>query len=193
MRLTRRRLSLAAAILLAAAAGMASASVLRAGADEPPPDPAEPLGAEGRTIGDAVPDPDGGPPWAVRVSVTPSGRRCAMTGRVDGEAFGPLDGAGEVVDTGPSFSGSCAAAGAEPVQLAVARYPSAPGGAARSVLFGVAEEDAGSIAVTHDGTSETIEPDDEGTFLVVREGISAAGGWEITVTLTDTTTRSYVL
>lgn len=193
MRLTRRRLSVAAAILVAAAAGMASASALRAGADEPPPEPAEPLAVDGGTIGDTVPDPDGGPPWAVRVSVTPSGRRCAMTGRFDGEAFGPLDGAGEVVDTGPSFSGSCGVPGAEPVQLAVARYPGATSGTARSVLFGVAEADAESIAVTYDGTSETIEPDDDGTFLVVRQGISAAGGWEVTVTLADTTTRSYVL
>lgn len=193
MRLTRRRLSLAAAILVAGAGGMASASALQAGADEPPPEPAEPLGMTGRTIGDTVPDPDGGPPWAVRVTVTPSGRRCAMTGRFDGEAFGPLDGAGDIVDTGPSLSGSCAVPGAEPVQLAVARYPGTPGGAARSVLFGVAEAGAESIAVTHDGTSETVDPDDQGTFLVVREGISAAGGWEVTVTLADTTTRSYVL
>jgi hypothetical protein len=190
----RGRLAFAVAIILAAAAGVASASAFRVGAYDPPsPDPVEPLGAPPGEIGEPVPDPGGGPPWAVRVTPTPAGKRCATVGRTDGSAFGPVNAAGEIVDTGPSFSGSCAEPGADPAQVAVARYPDLAGAGARTMLFGVAEAEVTSIAVTHGGIDDSLVPDSHRTFLVVREGLSDGDPWSVTVTLVDGTERSYIL
>jgi hypothetical protein len=189
----RGRLPFAVAIVLTAAAGVASASALRVGAYEPSSDPGEPDGAPPGQIGETVSDPRGGPPWAVRITSAPTGRRCVMVGRTDGTAFGPVNAAGVILDTGPSLSGSCAVPGDEPVQPAVAHYPDRAGAGARTVIFGVAEVQVTSIEVVHAGATEAVVPDPYGTFLVVREGESDDGGWTITVTLADASTRSYVL
>jgi hypothetical protein len=190
----RGRLPFAVAIILTAAAGVASASALRVGPYvRPPPDPAEPLNAPPGQIGEPVPDPGGGPPWAVRVTPTPTGNRCITVGRTDGSAFGPVDAAGDIVDTGPSFSGSCAPPGAEPVQVAVARYPGGEAGGARTVLFGFAEAAVTSVAVTRSGTLELIAPDRHHTLLLVQPGMSETDRWTVTVTLTDGAEFLYIL
>jgi hypothetical protein len=196
VRLIRGRWAFAVAIVLTAAVGVASASAFRVGGLDPPlSDELEPVGAPPGQIGATVADPRGGPPWAVRLTPTPSGDRCAMAGRTDGSAFGPVNGAGAILDTGPSFSGSCAQPGAEPVQLAVARYPdlAGAGAGARTVLFGVAEATVTSVVVTHAGIADSLVPGLYRTFLVVREGRSDAEPWNVTVTLVDGTERSYIL
>lgn len=190
----RGRLPLAVAILLAGAAGVASASAFRIGAYQPPTeDPAEPGGAPLGQLGESVPDPRGGPRWAVRITPTPLGRRCVTVGRTDGAAFGPVNAAGVILDTGPSFSGSCAQPGDEPVQVAVARYPGTAASSARTVLFGVAEAEVTSITVTHAGATTPVVPDGYGTFLLVRDGEPDDELWAVTVTLTDGTEDSYLL
>lgn len=190
----RRRLAFAVAIIVTAAAGVASASAIGVGANAPPPaDPAEPGGAPAGQLGETVADPVGGPPWAVRITPTPAGKRCITVGRTDGLAFGPVNAAGDVVDTGPSFSGSCAEPGDEPVQVALARYPALATGGARTVLLGFAEPEVTSIAVTRSGTREAVTPDGDRTFALVREGMSPDERWTVTVTLSDGTGRSYLL
>jgi len=194
VRLIGGRLAFGAAIVLTAAAGVASASAFRAGAYDPPaPDPAEPLDAPPGQLGETVADPVGGPPWVVRITPTPAGKRCVSVGRTDGSAFGPVNAAGDIVDTGPSFSGSCAEPGAEPAQVAVARYPHLATGGARTVVFGFAEGDVTSVTVTRSGTFEVIAPDNYRTFLLVQEGMSGDDRWTVTITLTDGTEHSYTL
>ena len=100
---------------------------------------------------------------------------------------------GDILDTGPSFSGSCAQPGDEPVQVAVARYHDTAASGARTVLFGVAEAEVTSITVTHSGSDTPVAPDGYGTFLLVREGESDGEPWAVTVTLTDGTQRSYLI
>ena len=190
----RGRLPLAVAIILATVAGVASASAFRVGADDPPaPDPVEPQGAPPGQLGETVADPVGGPPWAVRITPTATGKRCLTVGRTDGVAFGPVNAAGDIVDTGPSYSGSCAEPGDEPAQVAVARHPDIATGGARTVLFGFAEAEVTSIAVSRSGTIEAIAPDPYHTFLLVREGVAGDDSWTVTVTLTDGTQHSYIL
>jgi hypothetical protein len=192
--MTRGRHPFAVATILTAAAGVASASAFRVGAYEPPlPDPVEPFGAPPGQIGETVADPAGGPPWAVRITPTPAGKRCITVGRTDGVAFGPVNAAGEIVGTGPSFSGSCAEPAAEPLQVAVARYADVAGAGARTVLFGVADAEVISVAVTHAGIADSLVPGLYRTFLVVREGLSDDEPWNVTVTLVDGTERSYIL
>jgi hypothetical protein len=189
----RRRLILGLAFILTTLAGVASASVLGAGqAAEPPAvadDAAVPASAR---LGVPVPDPRGGPPWAVRTYKSISGRRCASVGRTSGgKAFGPSDDKGRVQDTPVSFSGSCAESGTEPAQVILAQYGDIDG-APRSVLYGFAEPAVATIAATGPGGGTTaVALDKQRTFLVVREGLSVPDSWLLTATLNDGSTRSY--
>lgn len=185
-----RRLLITAAMLVMAAAGIASASVVSAGWAEPvTPDATEAID-ELAQIGETVPDPRGGPPWAVRISTTPAGRRCVTVGRTDGRSFGPVDAAGAILATRPAFSGSCADPADEPLHVALARY-AASGDGARSVLFGVADASVVAVTVTEPGEIEPVAPDRHRTFVVVREGLSRSENWTVMATLNDGTVRTY--
>ena len=188
-----RRLLITAAMLVMAAAGIASASVVSAGWAEPvAPDATEAID-ELAQIGETVPDPRGGPPWAVRISTTPTARRCVTVGRTDGRSFGPVDAAGAILATPPSFSGSCADPADEPLQVALARYAASGDGGPRSVLFGVADASVVGVTVTEPGEIEPVAPDRHNTFVVVREGLSRGENWTVIATLNDGTERTYRL
>lgn len=188
-----RRVTVVTAMLITVAAGIASASVVSGvSAEQSMPDVGEALGALGQ-VGETVPDPGGGPPWAVRVRTTPAGQRCVTVGRTDGRAFGPVDAAGQILDAGPSFSGSCADPGGGPLQVALARYADSAGAGPRSVLFGVADARVASVAVTQPTGIETITPDRYRTFVVVCEEMTSDQAWTMVATLTDGTQHEYPL
>lgn len=188
-----RRLTVVTAMLITMAAGVASASAVSGvSAEQSMPDVGGPLGALA-PIGETVPDPRGGPPWAVRVSTTPAGQRCVAVGRTDGRAFGPVDAAGQILHAEPSFSGSCADPGSGPLQVALARYADTGGAGPRSVLFGVADARVVSVAVTQPTGIEPITPDRYRTFVVVREEMARDQAWTVVATLTDGTQRVYPL
>ena len=188
-----RRLFVATAVLITTAAGIASASVVSSLSAQPLTlDGAETLADLGQ-IGETVPDPRGGPPWAARISTTPSGQRCVTVGRTDGQAFGPVDATGHILDIGRSFSGSCADPAREPLQVAVARYADTAGTGPRSVLFGVADKDVVSVAVTQPGGIGPLTPDRSRTFVVVREELARDQPWTVIATLSDGTQHAYSL
>ena len=188
-----RRLVLVTTMLITMAAGIASASVVGGVSAEPSmPYAVEPLAAVGQ-VGETVSDPRGGPPWAVRVTPTAAGERCIAVGRTDGRAFGPVDATGQILDAGPSFSGSCADPGSDPLQVALARYVDTAGTGPRSVLFGVADASVASIAVTQPSGIEPVTPDRYRTFVVVREDLARDEPWRVIATLTDGTQHVYPL
>lgn len=188
-----RRLALVTAMLVTMAGGIASASLVSgASAEQPLHDDPEPLSAVGQ-VGENVPDPDGGPPWAVRVSTTPASQRCVTVGRTDGRAFGPVDRAGRILDVGPSFSGSCAGPDGGPLQVALARYADTGGAGPRSVLFGVADARVASVMVTQPSGIQPMTPDAYHTFVVVREELAHDQAWMVVATLIDGTQHAYSL
>lgn len=189
----RRRLVLGLAFVLTTLAGVASASVFSAGQAAEAPDVADDAAVAGSArLGVTVPDPRGGPPWAVRTYQSVTGRRCAAVGRTSGgTAFGPSDAKGRVQDTPASFSGSCAEPGTEPAQVILAQYGNVSG-TPRSVLYGFAEPAVATIAASGPGGGRAaVALDRQRTFLVVREGLSVPDSWLLTVTLNDGSTRSY--
>jgi len=188
----RRRLVLGVAFVLTTLAGVASASVLSAGQAAEAPGAADDAAVAGSArLGATVPDPRGGPRWAVRTYQSVSGRRCASVGRTNGgTAFGPSDDKGRVQDSPASFSGSCAQPGTEPAQVILAQYGNVAG-TPRSVLYGFAEPAVATITATGPGGPAAVALDQRRTFLVVREGLSVPDSWLLTATLNDGSIRSY--
>jgi hypothetical protein len=188
-----RRVAIGAAVLAAIVAGIFSATVMSAGSAEQPPGAGDELAAGTVQTGETVPDPHGGPPWAVRIFDGDSSRRCIATGRTDGQAFGPVDASGTIHDAGDIARGSCADPKAEPLQAAVAGYADSAGTGPRSVVFGVADASVATVRVTGPDVQRTVTPDAERTFVVVGDGRPEKGAWTVDVTLSDGSTRTYSL
>jgi hypothetical protein len=129
----------------------------------------------------------------VRVYDAGSALRCIVVGRTDGQAFGPVDAAGRIQDTGDIPSGSCADPAEEPLQLAVAHYADTAGTGSRSVLFGVVADSVKSVALVQAGVPRVIALDPVRSFVVPSEGLSTQKNVTITITLKDGTLRSYRL
>jgi hypothetical protein len=189
-----RELSIAAAVLVAVAAGVASASLVTPGtASEPLPGGRDELPAGTIQRGDPVADPRGGQPWAVRVYDGDSAWRCIVAGRTDGDAFGPVDASGEIHDTGAVSSGSCADPGDEPLQLGLARFADSAGTGPRSVLFGIAATNVARVELVEAGARRPVALDDLRTFAIVSAGLAEQGAAEIVITLRDGSLRTYRL
>ena len=190
----RRRLALGLAFVLTTLAGVASASVLSAGQAAEAPGVADDAAVPGSArLGVTVPDPRGGPPWAVRIYESVSGGRCAAVGRTSGAtAFGPSDAKGRVQDTPASFSGSCAEPGSEAgtgdPRAVRRRRRHATLGAVRLRGTG-GRNDRGER--TGAARRAAVALDTQRTFLVVHEGLSVPDSWLLTATLNDGSTRSY--
>jgi hypothetical protein len=190
----KRPLVIAASLPLAAAAGVASASIVTAGAPaDLPPLGQEPALAVRDALGAPVADPRGGPPWAVRILDDATGSRCIEVGRVAGTAFGPADAAGRVLDTAPLVTGSCTDRGREPLQVALAQYAATAGDGARSVLFGIADASVAAVEIVTAKSTRKVVLDGSRTFVVIRDGLSGEGSWKVVVTLNDATSRTYRL
>ncbi len=188
----RRRLAIALAMLLAVIAGIASASLVAPGtAAEQPVSGRDELPSGDVQTGDTVPDPQAGPPWAVRIFDGDTSERCIVAGRTDGTAFGPVDAAGEIHDRGAVASGSCGDPEDEPAQVAVMRFADTGGTGPRSVLFGVAAPNVTRVEVVAPGVSGPVTLDSRRTFLVVSDGLTANDASSVEVVLSDGTTRSY--
>jgi hypothetical protein len=187
-----RRLAIGVAMLVAAVAGIASASLVTAGtAAEQPAGGRYELPAGDVRTGDSVADPRGGPPWAVRILDADTSSRCIVAGRTDGQAFGPADATGRLHERGAVTAGSCLDPAAGPVQAAVMRLVDSAGAGPRSVLFGVAGPDVTRVDVVAPGAKGPVTLDAARTFIVVSEGLTVRGASTVEVTLSDGSTRSY--
>lgn len=191
--MTMRRLMVVLGVVLAAVAGVASASVMTSADPTTPVDggPSPEQYAVSDARGEAVADPRGGPPWAVRILADGGHRRCITVGRTDGKAFGRLDESGRVVDVPPLLSGDCGDPAAQPLQLAISNYAATPGQEARSVLFGVVAPDVAQVSVVAPDGPRAVTVDRARTFAVVYEGISPITGWSVTVTSRDGSVHTY--
>jgi hypothetical protein len=189
-----RPTALAACVLLAAAAGIASASLVSPGsAAEQPAGGRDELPAQSIRTGAGVADPRGGPSWAVRVYDGDSALRCIVAGRTDGTAFGPVDAAGRVRDTGAVASGSCADPLEEPLQLGLADYEDTAGTGPRRVLFGIAAADVTRVVLVAAGVRRSIALDARRTFVVPSDERSDLEDVTVTITLSDGSLRAYRL
>ena len=181
-------------MLLAVVAGIASASLVAPGtAAEQPVNGRDELPSGDVQTGETVADPQGGPPWAVRIFDGETSERCIVAGRTDGTAFGPVDASGQIHDRGAVASGGCDDPADEPVQVAVMRYADTGGTGPRSVLYGVAAANVTSVEVVAPGFSGPVTLDARRTFLVVSDGLTDKGASSVVAVLSDGTTRSYQL
>ncbi len=185
MRLTRP-VKLTAAALASGALGVSAASALVGGAEAPAPQDATPVAGSER-LGPIVPDPAGGPRWALRAYTSISGGDCVEIGRMSGERFGQLDADGAFRVLALDAGGTCGDLASEPAIVVLNAYPERAGRAARTVLFGLASPAVGGIVVQRgDGSSGTRPAiGATGGFLLPLAGVIAASALPVTVTLAD--------
>jgi hypothetical protein len=184
VRLTRP-LRLTAAALAAAALGVSAASAVVGGS--PPAPPSEvPVAASAR-IDPTVPDPVGGPDWALRVYRSTNGASCAEVGRVRGGRFGQIDASGAFAPLPLDESDVCGDLAAEPVIVAVNAYAARSMGATRTVLFGRAGRAVTDVLVRRRDSSLEAHPriGATGGFLLPLAGHVAASALPVTITLDD--------
>lgn len=119
----------------------------------------------------AVPDPDGGLPWAVRVFGNPAGEQCVgvgrlrlgRLGRVRGREFRPLP---------TNAPGVCGDVEADGLVYAIERRAQP---VARTVVFGLSDG-RGPIVFQAGGRERTIRARALGTFLLVFKGVQRLSG-----------------
>lgn len=143
------------------------------------------------SIGARAPDPGGGPGWAVRRYSSQGGLECTEAGRYDGERFGRSRSDGEVEQQPADEAGTCAVRGSEPVEPVINRYPVSDGTDDRTVLFGQTRQDIDRIDVRVDGRRLELVPANDGTFLLVLEGLREPASLPLTATLRDGSVRRY--
>ena len=132
----------------------------------------------------ATADPEGGPPWVVRVFFE-RGNACVMAGRLQDGDFGQVQ-RGEFRRFPASAPGTCAAPGAKGPVMAAQRN-----GTTSTVVFGVGVDNA-LVKITFDGATQSVKPVSLGAFLAVFPGgdrdapivvRARAGGRAVTQTL----------
>lgn len=162
-------------MILACGAGVAAATALTRASPEPISPGSEAIAVPGSDrIGAGGPDPEGGPPWAVRSYTGASGRSCLAAARLEDGRFGPLV-EGRIRPLPLDGSGSCADLAVDRVQLIVSRFAMTPDTTARTAIFGRAEPDITSVVVDEPSATHAFTPSADGTFLVVVSGLVAVG------------------
>lgn len=180
-----RALKTAAAMVATGALGVSAASALVS------PQPAamtaahslEALSGSDRA-GQAVPDPTGAVPWAVRRYVSTSGASCAEAGRISDGRFGQIHPDGGFSELPLEQGGTCGDLVDEPVLLAINHYPAAGQRPARTVLFGLARPDVAALEVTGpDGARHPLIAGIAGEFVLPLAGTIAPADLPVRVTL----------
>jgi len=112
----------------------------------------------------ATDDPDGGPPWVLRVFTNEQGRDCVQAGRLRDGDFGQLQ-RGRFRELPASAPSSCAAVG-EPFPIVFTDRRAAP---ARLLVFGLAERGA-SLTIRVGARRVRVKPLGLGAFVAVFRG-----------------------
>jgi hypothetical protein len=189
----RRRLIVLLALVVAAVAGVASASAITAqlSADTAAsPTDVQPDGS-GAVVPVTTADPDGRPAYAVRVYRSRSGLVCPEVGRTDGGRFGQLNASGEVESEDVDATGACTDLAKGPVGIVVNHYPARGKLPARAVVFGVTTDAIASVRLTTGGVERPARFAGNTYLAVVRE--DALDNASLDVTLADGSTKSYPL
>lgn len=199
-RRSRRRRPTAALVLaliaLAATAAVTGAvGLIHFGAPHEPPPPGDVPAAQTPVPGTATvesvtsPDPDGGPPWGIRVSRNSRGEPCFAINRVLDGKLGTVSGTEfhELPLTGP---GSC---GPEPAPV---RYEVMQGfgqgtGGGRTLIGGLVSSDVDAVTVNGPDSPRKLEVSKHGAFVTAYEGVLQPRDIPLTVTLKDGTVLTY--
>ena len=179
-----RTLKTVAAMVGAAALGVSAASAL-VSPTPPTVKRHSPVALAGSDrAGEAVPDPTGGLPWAVRRYVSTSGGSCVEAGRISDGRFGQIHPDGAFSELPLEQGGTCGDLDAEPVVLAINHYPAAGRRPARTVLFGLVGPDVSALEVTGpDGARRPLVAGSGGGFVLPLAGTIAASDLPVRVTL----------
>jgi hypothetical protein len=171
----RRPLALAFAAMLLVTATAFAAGVLPVGNPLPAPPkgdvPARLLPRPGTATVDQlrVPDPNGGPPWGLRISTSRTGLACYAFGRVQDGRLGVVDAAGRFRPLPLAGTGSCGDLAVDPIAFDIRRVATAAG-SARTLVGGVAGPEVTRIVAALPLPSRTLVPSKAGGFLLVYDG-----------------------
>ena len=113
-----------------------------------------------------VPDPAGGLPWGVRLSISETGQRCYAIGQVMDREIGRVV-AGQFHALPVRGPGRCADLTRGPFSIGVEQRTSGAHGAARTIIAGVAGSAVAHFDVTVAGQPQRLEPSRSGVFLAV--------------------------
>ncbi|CAA9494145.1 MAG: hypothetical protein AVDCRST_MAG30-1540, partial [uncultured Solirubrobacteraceae bacterium] len=128
-------------------------------------------------VGSAVPDPDGGLPWAMRVFGNPLGEQCIALGRLRDGTIGRLK-RGEFGPLPPDTGGVCDDV-AERGVVASAERRTTP--QRRTIVYGLAEGRA-RVTVRVAGERRSARPGALGSFIFVFRGTRDLRGAELRTT-----------
>lgn len=162
----RRRTVIAVALALAVpAAGVAGAARIFSSPDKGPgKDPNAQVADAGIVPSSAFPDPDGGPPWALKVFASREGQECVAFGRLQGGKLGRSVG-GEFRPLPERVAGVCGDLRKEPVLVSVSDSPDPP----RTVVYGISHARE-PVVFEARGRRHELKPGALGTFLLVLDG-----------------------
>ncbi|HEX8103880.1 MAG TPA: hypothetical protein VF533_14785 [Solirubrobacteraceae bacterium] len=164
----RRRVVVAVALgLMVPAAGVAGATRIFAGeAKEAGADRDVPVADAGVIASSAVPDPHGGPPWALKVFANRQGDDCVAFGRLRDGKLGTYQ-RGLFRPHPERMPGMCDHPSGSDVLLAASV---AAMGDKRTLIYGLSRERA-PITVEVRGRRHVLRPGALGTFLLVFDGV----------------------
>ena len=161
-----------AATLAAAAVGAGAVKLADGGAGAPIAPERSSAGSAQQAARDpavveasATADPDGGPPWVVRLFANAAGRECVQVGRLRAGEFGRVQ-RGRFRALPASAPATCAARGARGPLIVAERH----GIAERTVVFGVGVDRA-AVDVRFGDRRRRVRPVGFGAFVAVFEGV----------------------
>jgi hypothetical protein len=181
----KRRIGLLAAVVVAAVAGVGSASALISteGREAVGPNTIHPDG-RGSVLAATTPDPASGRDWAVRVYHTTEGQTCAEVARSENGEFGQYDDAGKLQPLQVQGGGACTDFGKSPVAVGISEFAARDGHDARSVLSGVVTSEVQRL-VLHTITGSRELPIQNGAYVAVVDGSELGQGAGVKATLLD--------
>jgi hypothetical protein len=197
LRRPRGRLAVALAVLAVGGlgGGAAAAGLFHFGKPIAPPPPGDvpptqiPLPTTATVEPVTSPDPDGGPPWGIRVARNKGGEPCFAVNRVLDGKLGTVSGTElhELPLTGP---GACGPA-PEPLRYEVMQGFGRGTDGGRTTVGGLVSGEATSVVVNGPGGARKLEISPHGAFVTVYKGVLAPRDVPLTITLKDGSTQSF--
>jgi hypothetical protein len=179
-------------MVLLAAAGAAAVLLISEGSPLPAPNAADvapwehPVPNSVMVAGLDAPDPEGGPPWDVRIFKSSSGETCTTVGQIFNGKFG-IVGLDHVFRALPVAGvDACGSPGIAGPALAGARqFAGRTAGEARTVVNGIAGVGARSVTAYGPGGERRLTLGPQGSFITVYQGLLGEVRPRIVVTTAD--------
>jgi hypothetical protein len=192
---SRSRLLIAASIILmvlVAAGGAAAVLLISEGSPLPSPNAADvapwehPVPGSVMLAGLDAPDPEGGPPWDLRIFQSSSGETCTAVGQIFNGKFG-IVGLDRVFRALPLTGvDACGVPGiAGPVLAGARQFAGRTAGEARTVVNGIAGAGARSVIAYGPGGERRLTLGPQGSFITVYQGLLGEVRPRILVTTAD--------